>query len=191
MANEPSPAPIRRKVRALLLGGRIRYLGARADRCPLDRAACIPCQAVTAWSRYFVWGRGHGISYGVIVLVNLSVLEEDEVLRGLHIRSSAGEIDRAAMNAAATRQRRAGSRAGGSGNESKQEVSVAPDAGTHDAGQITEVREDLVGYRRFQAKLDFSGHRYEAFFERRRESMLIEIDEPERDGGSDQSHDRP
>jgi hypothetical protein len=53
----------------------------------------------------------------------------------------------------------------GSGNQSEQSVPVAPDPGTDDAGQITEVRKDPTGFRRFEAKLDLSGHRYEAFFE--------------------------
>ena len=43
---------------------------------------------------------------------------------------------------------------------------------------------------RVEAKLDFSRHRYEAFFERRRQSALIEMGEPEGDRRSDQTHDR-
>ena len=46
-----------------------------------------------------------------------------------------------------------------SGNQSEQEVPVAPDPGTDDTGQITEVRKDPIGCGRFEAKLDFLGYR--------------------------------
>src|SRR6516165_2681079 len=47
-----------------------------------------------------------------------------------------------------------------------------------------------MGTGRFEAKLDSSGHRYEAFFERRRERPLVEVGEPEGDCCSRQTHDR-
>jgi hypothetical protein len=46
-----------------------------------------------------------------------------------------------------------------SGNQSEQEVPIAPDPGTDDTGQITEVRKDPIGCGRFEAKLDFFGYR--------------------------------
>ena len=66
-------------------------------------------------------------------------------------------------------------------NASDQQVAVAPDPSTCNAGQITEVRERLIRFGWFEAKLDSSRHRYETFSQRRREPMLIDIDEPERD----------
>src|ERR1700719_2391060 len=78
----------------------------------------------------------------------------------------------------------------GSGNQSQQQVPVAPDPGTDDARHITEVGKHLIGFGRFETKLNFPLHRYEALLECRRESTLIEIDEPECDCRSDQSHNR-
>ena len=59
-------------------------------------------------------------------------------------------------------------RRGVSRDELEQQVPVAPDAGADDAGEIAAIREDQIGLGRFETELDFSGHRYEAFFERRR-----------------------
>jgi hypothetical protein len=46
----------------------------------------------------------------------------------------------------------------GSGNQPDQYVPITPDPRSDDAGQITEVRKDHIGLRRFEAKLDLSGH---------------------------------
>jgi uncharacterized Rmd1/YagE family protein len=77
MANEPSPTPIRKKVRALLLGDRI-------DTSGLERTDVISTTPLA-------FRAGHNgmvtvFRYGVVVLFDLSVLEEDEVLRGLRGR---------------------------------------------------------------------------------------------------------
>src|SRR5262245_20466532 len=82
------------------------------------------------------------------------------------------------------------SRVPDSSTRSDQQVPITPDPGTDDAGQVTEVRKDHIGFGRFEAKLDSSGHRYEAFFERRRERPLVEVGEPEGDCRSGQTHDR-
>ena len=78
----------------------------------------------------------------------------------------------------------------GSGNQSEQQVPIAPDPGTDDAGHITEVGKHLIRFGRFETELDFPWDRYEAFLECRRASTLIEIDEPKCDCCSDQSHHR-
>src|SRR5262245_54566405 len=77
MANEPNPAPIRRKLRAILLGDRI-------DTSGLERTDVLSTTPLA-----FRAGQDGVVAvfrYGVVVLFNLSLLEEDEVLRGLRSR---------------------------------------------------------------------------------------------------------
>jgi hypothetical protein len=45
-----------------------------------------------------------------------------------------------------------------SDTRSDQQVPIAPDPGTDDAGQIAEVRKHHIGLWRCEAKLDFPGH---------------------------------
>jgi len=77
MANEPNPAPIRRKLRAILLGDRI-------DTSGLERTDVL--SATPLAFRAGLDGVVTVFRYGVVVLFNLSLLEEDEVLRGLRSR---------------------------------------------------------------------------------------------------------
>jgi uncharacterized Rmd1/YagE family protein len=77
MANEPYPAPIRRKMRAVLLGDRI-------DTSGLERSDVLSTAPLAF--RAGLDGVVTVFRYGVVVLFNLSVLEEDEVLRGLRSR---------------------------------------------------------------------------------------------------------
>src|SRR5262249_27731319 len=76
------------------------------------------------------------------------------------------------------------------GIQSEQEIPITPDPRSDDAGQITEVRKDHIGSGWFEAKLDPSRHRYEAWLERRRERPLEEMGEPEGDRRSAQTHER-
>jgi uncharacterized Rmd1/YagE family protein len=77
MAREPGQAPIRKKVRALLLGDRI-------DTAGLERT-----DVLSATPLAFRAGKDGVVAvfrYGVVVLFGLSILEEDEVLRPLRNR---------------------------------------------------------------------------------------------------------
>jgi uncharacterized Rmd1/YagE family protein len=77
MVEQPNPAPTRKKVRALLLGDRI-------DTSGLERTDVLSTTPLA-----FRAGQDGVVivfRYGVVVLFNLSVLEEDEVLRGLRSR---------------------------------------------------------------------------------------------------------
>src|SRR5262245_20008696 len=77
MSNEPIPARTRRKVRALLLGDRI-------DTSGLERTDVVSTAPLT-----FRAGKDGMVTvfrYGVVALFDLSVLEEDEVLRSLRAR---------------------------------------------------------------------------------------------------------
>ena len=77
MANEPNPAPIRRKLRAILLGD-------RTDTSGLERTDVLSTTPLAF--RAGLDGVVAVFRYGVVVLFNLSLLEEDEVLRGLRSR---------------------------------------------------------------------------------------------------------
>jgi len=77
MANEPNPAPIRRKLRAILLSDRI-------DTSGLERTDVLSTTPLAF--RAGLDGVVAVFRYGVVVLFNLSLLEEDEVLRGLRSR---------------------------------------------------------------------------------------------------------
>src|SRR5437764_15300233 len=77
----------------------------------------------------------------------------------------------------------------GSDTPSDQQVPIAPDRGTEDVGQIAEVQKHHIGPGRREAKLDFPGQGYEAFFERGRERALVEVGEPKGDCRSGQRHD--
>ena len=77
MANEPNPAPIRRKLRAILLSDRI-------DTSGLERTDVLSTTPLAF--RAGLDGMVAVFRYGVVVLFNLSLLEEDEVLRGLRSR---------------------------------------------------------------------------------------------------------
>src|ERR1700730_3553950 len=79
---DPTPLPIpamRVTARALLLGERI-------DTAGLERSDVI----ATSPLAFRVGGAGYAIlfRYGVVVLVGLSPIEEDEVLRGIRGRAS-------------------------------------------------------------------------------------------------------
>jgi uncharacterized Rmd1/YagE family protein len=77
MTPETSPSASRRKVRALLLGDRI-------DTSGLERTDVLSTNPLA-----FRAGKDGVVTvfrYGVVVLFNLAVLEEDEVLRSLRIR---------------------------------------------------------------------------------------------------------
>jgi len=77
MANEPNPAPIRSKLRAILLSDRI-------DTSGLERTDVLSTTPLAF--RAGLDGVVAVFRYGVVVLFNLSLLEEDEVLRGLRSR---------------------------------------------------------------------------------------------------------
>ena len=77
MAPDPTMPAVRRKVRALLLGDRI-------DTSGLERTDVLSTAPLA-----FRAGKEGVVTvfrYGVVVLFNLAVLEEDEVLRGLRER---------------------------------------------------------------------------------------------------------
>jgi uncharacterized Rmd1/YagE family protein len=77
MAPDPTMLAVRRKVRALLLGDRI-------DTSGLERTDVLSTAPLA-----FRAGKEGVVTvfrYGVVVLFNLAVLEEDEVLRGLRER---------------------------------------------------------------------------------------------------------
>jgi uncharacterized Rmd1/YagE family protein len=77
MAPDPTTIAVRRKVRALLLGDRI-------DTSGLERTDVLSTAPLA-----FRAGKEGVVTvfrYGVVVLFNLAVLEEDEVLRGLRER---------------------------------------------------------------------------------------------------------
>ena len=77
MTPEPTTLSVRRKVRALLLGDRI-------DTSGLERTDVLSTTPLA-----FRAGKEGVVTvfrYGVVVLFNLAVLEEDEVLRGLRER---------------------------------------------------------------------------------------------------------
>jgi uncharacterized Rmd1/YagE family protein len=77
MAPDPTMLAVRRKVRALLLGDRI-------DTSGLERTDVLSTTPLA-----FRAGKEGVVTvfrYGVVVLFNLAVLEEDEVLRGLRER---------------------------------------------------------------------------------------------------------
>jgi uncharacterized Rmd1/YagE family protein len=77
MAPDPTMPAVRRKVRALLLGDRI-------DTSGLERTDVLSTTPLA-----FRAGKEGVVTvfrYGVVVLFNLAVLEEDEVLRGLRER---------------------------------------------------------------------------------------------------------
>jgi uncharacterized Rmd1/YagE family protein len=77
MTPEPTTLAVRRKVRALLLGDRI-------DTSGLERTDVLSTAPLA-----FRAGKEGVVTvfrYGVVVLFNLAVLEEDEVLRGLRER---------------------------------------------------------------------------------------------------------
>jgi len=77
MTPEPTTLSVRRKVRALLLGDRI-------DTSGLERTDVLSTAPLA-----FRAGKEGVVTvfrYGVVVLFNLAVLEEDEVLRGLRDR---------------------------------------------------------------------------------------------------------
>src|SRR5580693_7318428 len=73
----PAPAPVRCTARALLLGERI-------DTAGLERSDVISTSPLA----FRVGAAGYAVlfRYGVVVLVGLSPIEEDEVLRGIRGR---------------------------------------------------------------------------------------------------------
>jgi uncharacterized Rmd1/YagE family protein len=75
-APPPAPAPVRLTARALLLGERI-------DTAQLERSDVISTTPLA-----FKVGAGYAVlfRYGVIVLIGLSPIQEDEVVRGLRPR---------------------------------------------------------------------------------------------------------
>jgi uncharacterized Rmd1/YagE family protein len=75
----PAPAPVRCTARALLLGERI-------DTAGLERSDVISTSPLA----FRVGAAGFAVlfRYGVVVLVGLSPIEEDEVLRGIRPRAS-------------------------------------------------------------------------------------------------------
>jgi len=75
-------------------------------------------------------------------------------------------------------------------HESDQQVPIAPDPCSDNAGHITEVQKSHIGFGRFKVKLDFFRYRNELLLERGGECALIEIGEPKSDCRSDQGHNR-
>src|ERR1700724_1833939 len=86
MPSAAAPAPVRCTARAMLLGERI-------DTAGLERSDVIS----TALLAFRVGAAGYAVlfRYGVVVLVGLSPIEEDEVLRGIQPRvtSPAAKIE--------------------------------------------------------------------------------------------------